>query len=244
MAVPPTSAEADAAVPVAGTPTRSLVNAFLKNLISTVTEAASQLTANAMGALVIDTTKAVNTKTVAADSTLTFSGAPAAANTYTYFGLVLTNSSGTDRTITIPSSRSVAQQAAITLFVIPAGAVLELVWRYDGTTYHLSGEPVRQTFQASWSFIGTTAARDYPVILKNQRPFVVTAMVSKCVSGTATATGKIDGVALGGTVNAVSSAEVEQASASANVCALNTDLAIGFTAGAVDPQITFYGYYL
>jgi hypothetical protein len=242
MAIPPTSGEADAAVPIAGTPTRSLVNAFLKNLILAITDAAQLLVGNPMGALVIDTSKALNTKSVAADSTLTFSGAPAAGQIY--FGLILTNTGGTDRTITIPSSRSVAQQAAITSFVLPANAVLELVWRYDGATYHLSGEPVRQTFQASWSFIGTTTARDYPVILKNQRPFVITAMVSKCASGAATATGKIDGVALGGTANAVSSAEVEQVHASANAAALNTDLAVGFTAGAVDPQITFYGYYL
>lgn len=35
MAVPPTNAEADAAVPAAGTPSRTLTNAFLKDLIST-----------------------------------------------------------------------------------------------------------------------------------------------------------------------------------------------------------------
>jgi hypothetical protein len=241
MAIPPTSAEADAAVPAAGTPTRSLVNQFLKDLISSITSAASTLTPNAMSALVIDVTKAINTKTVAADTTFTLSGTPAAA--MTYFSLVLTNNSGTDRTITIPSSRSESQQATITSFVIPANAIIALVWRYDGVTYHIIGEPVRQTFQFSWSFIGTTSARDYPVILKNQRPFVITALVSKCVSGTATATGKIDGVALGGTANAVSSTEVEQSQASANVCPLGADFAVGFSAGAVDPQISGYGYY-
>jgi hypothetical protein len=211
------------------------------NLNASLHVNAYYLVANAMGALVIDTAKASNTKTVAADSTLAFSGVPAAANTY--FGLVLTNSSGTDLTIIIPSSRSVAQQAAITTFVLPANAVLELVWRYDGAVYHLSGEPVRQTFQFSWAFIGTTTARDYPVILKTKRPFVITELVSKCASGTATATGKIDGVALGGSANAVSSTEAAQAHATANVAALNTDFAIGFTAGAVDPQVSGSGYY-
>jgi hypothetical protein len=203
---------------------------------------ASYYTANAMAGLAIDTSKAINTKTITVDSTLTFSAAPANANTY--FGLVLTNGGATDLTVTIPNSYSEAQQAAITSFVMPASAVVEIVWRYTGATYILKGEPVRQPFQAAWSFIGTTTARDYPVILKTARPFVITSVVSKCASGTATATGKIDGVALGGTANAVSSTEVEQAIATARTAVLDTDLAIGFTAGAVDPQISFRGYYL
>lgn len=202
---------------------------------------ASYYTANAMAALSIDTAKAINTKSVSADSTLTFSGAP--ANPNTYFGLILTNGGASDRTITIPSSRSVAQQAVITSFVLPASAVLELVWRYDGTTYHLMGEPVRVPFDLTFAFIGTSTARDYPLILKNSRPLVITSMVSKCASGTATATGKIDGVALGGTANAVSSSEVEQAQAAANVAASGTDVVVGLTAGAVDPQISLKGYY-
>jgi hypothetical protein len=55
----------------------------------TTQDGAEVLTANAMGALAIDTTKVVNTKSISADSTFTFSGTPATANTW--FQLIVTN---------------------------------------------------------------------------------------------------------------------------------------------------------
>jgi hypothetical protein len=95
-------------------------------------------TANPMGANVIDTGKQLNTKSVNADTTFTFSGAPTLPNTF--FGLVLTNSGGSNRTITIPVSRSTAAQANVTAFTLPANAIVELQWRWDGAVYHLTGE--------------------------------------------------------------------------------------------------------
>mgnify|MGYP000452782853 CR=1 FL=1 len=96
------------------------------------------LTPNAsMGALAVDVTKRVNTKSVSADSTLTFSGTPSTGFT---FGLALTNSDTAAHTITIPSSYSLTRNAAITTFTLPASSTLELSWRYDGTTYFLSGD--------------------------------------------------------------------------------------------------------
>lgn len=91
-----------------------------------------------MGALAIDVTKALNTKSVAANSTLTFSGTPAVG---AVFGVFLT-ADATDRTITIPSSYSVAQNLAITSFVLPASSSAYLTWRYTGSAYHLFGEPL------------------------------------------------------------------------------------------------------
>ena len=93
----------------------------------------------------------------------------------------------------------------------------------------------------TWSFIGTATARDYPIILKAPFPFRITEVVSKCASGTSTATVRIDTVALGGTVNSVSSSEQTQAHTSANLVSLSTDVVVSFTAGAVDPQITIKG---
>ncbi len=95
----------------------------------------------AMGALAVDVAKPNNTKTISTDSTLTFSGTPATGFT---FGLTLTNSDGAaNHTITIPSSYSVKFNASITSFIIEASQIVRLRWFYDGTTYHLTGEPFR-----------------------------------------------------------------------------------------------------
>ena len=95
-------------------------------------------TANAMGALAIDVTKALNTKTIAADSTLTFSGTPATADTW--FALYLINSDTNPHVITFPSSFSVDRQATVTTYVIGASGQSYLSWRYDGTNYKLFGD--------------------------------------------------------------------------------------------------------
>jgi hypothetical protein len=93
---------------------------------------------SAMGALAVDVTKKRNTKSISADSTLTFSATPSAG---TIFGLRLTNSDSAVHTITIPSSFSY-WRGTITSFVIPASSTVELSWDYDGTTYYIAGDPV------------------------------------------------------------------------------------------------------
>lgn len=103
-------------------------------------QGATVTTANAMGAgTAIDVTRGLNTKSIAVDTTLTFSATPASANTW--FQLYIENTDTNARTITIPSSYSVLRQAAITAFVMPASSQYLLTWRYDGTTYKLFGEP-------------------------------------------------------------------------------------------------------
>lgn len=112
------------------------------------TDGANVTTANAMAALAIDVTKGLNTKSIAANSTFTFSGTPATANTW--FGMHLTNTDTAAHVITIPSSFSVGQQATITSFVIPASGQAWLVWRYNGTGYLLYGEtPYINKFDAT-----------------------------------------------------------------------------------------------
>ena len=94
----------------------------------------------AMAALVIDTSELNNTKTVAANSTLTFSGAPA---TGALFGLQITNSDVAVHTITIPSSKSDALGgAARTSFLLGPGSSASIKWRYEGgATYTMWGDP-------------------------------------------------------------------------------------------------------
>lgn len=92
----------------------------------------------AMGAgTAIDVTRGLNTKTVSADTTLTFSATPAAN---AMFALHLTNSSASNRLITIPSSFSIARQVSITSLTVPANGQLYLVWRYTGSAYLLIGD--------------------------------------------------------------------------------------------------------
>lgn len=112
-------------------------------------QGATVTTANAMGALAIDTTRGLNTKSIAADSTLTFSATPASANTW--FQLYLENTDTASHVITIPSSYSVLRQAAITTFVMPASSQYLLTWRYDGTGYKLFGEPAPDGYLAEQS---------------------------------------------------------------------------------------------
>ena len=91
-----------------------------------------------MGALAVDVTKYRNTKSVSADSTITFS---ATASSGAFFGLHLTNSDSAGHIITIPSSFSMLRNATITALTIPASSQLWLVWHYDGTTYRVWGDP-------------------------------------------------------------------------------------------------------
>ncbi len=105
--------------------------------VSTLFSQSHATIANAMGALAINTAYAVNTKSITADSTFTFSAAPA---TDTWFSLLLTTDA-TARIVTIPSSYSMGSQATITSFTAPPSSKTFLTWHYNGSTYELFGEP-------------------------------------------------------------------------------------------------------
>lgn len=113
---------------------------FTKGVTTLLTQNGTEITtAAAMGALAIDVTKENNTKTISADSTFTFSGTPGASNQW--FGMTVTNSDTASHVLTIPSSFSSVNQAAITTLTINASGVLTLMWKYDGSTYALFGDP-------------------------------------------------------------------------------------------------------
>lgn len=102
------------------------------------TNGANITTAAAMGALAIDVTKGLNTKSIAANSTFTFSGTPATNDTW--FSVHITNTDTNVHIITFPSSFSLVTQAARTTCPIPASGQLWLMFRYDGTNYHIFGD--------------------------------------------------------------------------------------------------------
>lgn len=100
-------------------------------------DGANVTTANALGALAIDTSKGLNTKSIAVDSTFTFSGAPATANTW--FGLLVTNTDTVAHIITFPSSFDMNEQITRTTCPIAASGKLYLNWNYNGSTYNVFG---------------------------------------------------------------------------------------------------------
>ena len=106
------------------------------------------------------------------------------------------------------------------------------------TNDRLTGPQSNNDMGIPWSFVGTATARDYALVLKAPFPFYIDAVASKCASGTSTATVKIDGVALGGAVNSVSSTETSQSHTTANFVDEGADVFATFTAGAVDPQLS------
>jgi hypothetical protein len=103
-----------------------------------------------MAALAIDTSKALNTKSISVNSTFTFSAAPA---TGTWFSLLVTNTDTVNaRTLTIPSSYSVLTNTTITAVNIPANGKLQLNWYYTGTEYLVYGDSTSNVIT-----IGSTA---------------------------------------------------------------------------------------
>ncbi len=88
---------------------------------------------SAMGALAVNTRAEWNTKTLAANSTLTWSPSPTGAGDQ--WGIEVINSSGAEITVTLPNSPVMLSDAgtADTNFTVPASGRRTVYFRYDGT---------------------------------------------------------------------------------------------------------------
>lgn len=75
-------------------------------------------------------------------------------------------------------------------------------------------------------FIPFPSNKDYRLVLKAAVERTITEVVTRSVSGTCTATVKIDTTALGGTANSVSSSEQSQAHSTSNTWAVGQDLVL------------------
>lgn len=191
-------------------------------LTGTVTLADGLLvTAAAMGANAIDVTQLRNTKTLAADTTFTFSGTPSDG---AQWGLELTGDTS-NRTVTLPASCVRADTGdAITSFVMPASRKSFVSFQRVGSVNYVDGIPgvaIMIPFA-----IETPADGDYTIALKSIWSGTVTAVTTKCASGTCTLTGKVNTTALGGTANSVSSTEQTRAHTSSNAVAVGDDLVV------------------
>lgn len=106
----------------------------------------------------------------------------------------------------------------------------------------LSAAATSQSWGLSVTVLGTVANGDITLYLKVPAALngaTITEAVSKCVSGTATATLKINTTALGGTANSVSSTEQAQAHASANTLATGDDIVVTISGGSGLTSPTF-----
>jgi len=68
----------------------------------------------------------------------------------------------------------------------------------------------------AFRFVETVSDKDYTVIIEALQPGEITDIITLSSSGTCTLTGKINGVALGGTANSVSSTKQKQVHTTAN----------------------------
>lgn len=95
-------------------------------------------TASAMGALAVDVTKALNTKSISADSTFTFTGSP---STNGWFSVIVTNTDVAPHAVTLPSCFNMSTgTTAAHVVTIQASGKAHLTFRYDGSAYNFYGD--------------------------------------------------------------------------------------------------------
>ena len=98
-------------------------------------DGAERVTATAMGALAIDVTKLNNTKSIAVDSTFTFSGSPSTGD---WFAVTISNTDTVAHTLTMPTC--IDMNTGITgtnPWLLPASAQRKLIFEFDGTNYRM-----------------------------------------------------------------------------------------------------------
>jgi hypothetical protein len=221
-----------------GVSTSTTVNGYPLSSNVTLSSDDINTTPAAMSGTTVDVTKDLNTRTIAGTTeTWTFSDTIAAGSVVA----VEVTGYSSACTLTIPACYSETQQASITTVTIPANWRGTFYFTRDGTGNVISGEPVQQTVGWSATILGTLANATYLLMLNVPFGFTITSVTTKCASGTATATFKIDTTALGGTANSVSSTEQTQAHSSANLVAVGQDINMTISSAStpVDVSVTF-----
>jgi len=103
------------------------------------------------------------------------------------------------------------------------------------------------TVGVCWSLVGTTVVGDYTVLFKAPFAFTIDETSMICVSGSATATVKINttnvtgGTAIGGGSQSVGTTTTTVSRTSANTVNSGDSIVVTFTAGAVNPSVTIKG---
>lgn len=102
-----------------------------------------------------------------------------------------------------------------------------------------SGASTTQTGEMIAGFIAVPDDKSYTIALKMAHGGTITETTTKSVSGTCTATFKINSTALGGTANSVSSAEQSQAHASTNTFVAGDDIVLTVSSNSSCEDMSF-----
>lgn len=118
----------------------------------------------------------------------------------------------------------------------PAGLTATELGYMDGVTSSVQTQlgtkaAAAQTFAVSFA-IDTVANQDYMFAIKLPFAGTIINTISKCTSGTATATFKVNTTTIGGTANSVSSTEQDQAHAATNTWVSGDDLVVTMSANS------------
>ena len=195
-----------------------------------VTHAGADLIAGtAVASNVISFGAGKNTQSLTGNVTVTFGGSPV-TDQMTSWAVV---TDGSARTVTLPANvRSVAQQAVVGSIVFPANWQGYISFVKTSTGYDMIGEPIALK-NLAWSGVFGTGANDTKTICV-YAPFAGTLknFITQSISGTATYTLQINGVAVTGGANSVSSTLVNNALTSANTVAIGDKIQIVRSADA------------
>lgn len=115
------------------------LSAGTKRVGMTLLSDVATLLSYAMPSTVIEVTYPINTITVAAPATFTFSDAT--PDTGSTMQLHVTNGGATPLVLTVPSAWSDVRQANITSMVLPASGRLHVSYLYNGATWEITGDP-------------------------------------------------------------------------------------------------------
>jgi hypothetical protein len=98
---------------------------------------------------------------------------------------------------------------------------------------------VSQTTEVIAGFIAAPSDKSYKLVVKMPHAGTITEATTISVSGTCTATFKVNSTALGGTANSVSSGEQSQAHASTNTFVAGDDIVLTVSANAACVDLSF-----
>jgi len=118
-------------------------------------------------------------------------------------------------------------------------ALLELADAAAGRVAFAAAAISQTTEPFYGAIFGSLSDRSYTIVLKATEGGTITSATTKCVSGTATATFKVNTTALGGTANAVSSAEQSQAHSTSNTFVAGDDIVVTISANASCTDFSF-----
>jgi hypothetical protein len=104
---------------------------------------------------------------------------------------------------------------------------------------NLSAAARSQTAEFISGYISVPANQDYRLIVKSPHAGTITETTTRCVSGTCTATFKVNTTALGGTANSVSSSAQSQAQSSTNTFAAGDDIVVTISSNSACIGMSF-----